>query len=110
MNIGPGAKRQAFSFGMLLLMGMNNFHIKVYGDVQGVFYRDSAGKKAEELDIKGFARNEADGSVYIEAEGEKENLEKFLKWCEEGSKYASVREVEVEEGEMKNYNKFEIRY
>ena len=38
-------------------------------------------RKAEELNIKGNVRNNADGSVSIEAEGEEENLQQFVEWC-----------------------------
>jgi len=57
---------------------MKHFNIKIFGDVQGVFFRDSARRKADELGIKGFAQNEPDGTVLIEAEGRGESLEKFI--------------------------------
>ena len=53
-------------------------NLKIYGRVQGVFFRYTAKEKADEFAVTGFARNEEDGSVYIEAEGEEENLDKFI--------------------------------
>ena len=44
--------------------------IVVRGRVQGVFFRASAAEKAAELRLAGFVRNEPDGSVYMEAEGD----------------------------------------
>ena len=46
-----------------------NIKIKIYGRVQGVWFRESAKKKAGELNISGWARNEADGSLYVEVQG-----------------------------------------
>ncbi len=60
---------------------MKHLNIKIHGQVQGVFFRDSAKQAADKLGIKGFAKNEADGTVYIEAEGEEAGLGKFLEWC-----------------------------
>lgn len=81
--------------------------IKVSGRVQGVFFRYSAKVKADELGIVGFARNEADGSVYIEAEGEEKVLEQFLEWCKEGSEFAAVENVEyASTPELKHFDSF----
>ena len=73
--------------------------IKVFGRVQGVFFRYSAQEKIQELKIKGFARNEQNGSVYIEAAGEEEKLEEFVQWCRNGPPFAKVDRVEIQEGE-----------
>lgn len=73
------------------------FSIKITGMVQGVFFRASTKEKAQKLDIKGFVRNENDGSVYIEAEGETENLMSFIQWCAEGPESARVDRCDVSE-------------
>ena len=83
-------------------------NVRVHGEVQGVFFRDSVRRKAEELGVKGFARNESDGSVYIEIEGPKEALEKLVNWCWEGPEMAKVDKVEIEEGDFKNFDGFRI--
>ena len=53
------------------------FIIKVYGKVQGVWFRKSAQQKALALGLRGFCKNMEDGSVYIEAEGDLEKLINF---------------------------------
>lgn len=79
----------------------------MHGRVQGVFFRHSAREKAHELSITGFARNEADGSVYIEAEGEENALEKFIAWCRIGSDLAKVEKIDVSySNELKHFNDF----
>lgn len=83
-----------------------HWNIRVIGEVQGVFFRYSSKEKAEEFGIAGFTRNEADGSVYIEAEGEEDALRTFLEWCRRGPGSASVSNVESSEGELKSYKAF----
>lgn len=85
--------------------------VKIFGWVQGVFFRVETKREADELELTGFARNEPDGSVYVEAEGEEKNLQKFLKWCQEGPEAARVEKMEPEfSDELKNYQEFEIKY
>lgn len=87
---------------------IKHLNIQIYGRVQGVFYRTTAMDTANHLGIKGFARNERDGSVYIEAEGEEEKLKAFIDWCYEGPPRASVDRVIMEEAAMKNFSGFEV--
>jgi acylphosphatase len=87
---------------------IKHLNIRVYGRVQGVFYRATAMETAGKLGIKGFARNEKDGSVYVEAEGEEDKLKEFIDWCYEGPPRAGVDRVATEESAMKNYAKFVI--
>ncbi len=90
---------------------MSHIIIRVYGKVQGVWFRDSTKEKADELGLSGFVQNEADGSVYIEVEGEGETLDELVKWCEKGPKLARVDRCEVEVGkEEVGLAGFEVRY
>lgn len=75
---------------------MKRLIIKIYGDVQGVGFRDAAYWTARKLHIAGFVMNDLDGSVYIEAEGEESALDNFLIWCREGPVTAKVNRVEAE--------------
>ena len=86
-------------------MIMRHYNIRVYGKVQGVFFRASARHHANLLEVTGFAQNENDGSVYIEAEGSEENLQLFIKWCREGPE---VINLEISEGSLRNFKSFEV--
>lgn len=88
---------------------MKAVKITVTGRVQGVFYRASAKDAAVQLMLKGFAQNQPDGSVYIEVEGDEENLNSFIAWCKHGPPRASVSNVVVEETGIKKFQRFEIR-
>lgn len=87
-----------------------HFSIRVFGKVQGVFFRASTKEQAEELGIKGFVRNENDGSVYIEAEGEEEPLQTFIGWCKTGPPKAHVDQCVIHSGEIKGFKNFVITY
>jgi len=77
--------------------------LKIYGKVQGVFFRDSSKKKADKLGLSGWVRNEQDGTVKIVAEGEEENLKKLIKWCRDGGpEYAKIDNVDIEWKELVN--------
>jgi len=89
---------------------IKHFNIKIYGQVQGVFFRYYTQKKAQELNLVGFVRNESDKTVYIEAEGRGEKIKKFLDWCRNGSELAKVEKIDFKEGEVKNYIEFVVRY
>ncbi len=82
--------------------------IIVSGKVQGVWFRDSTLKKAQELGVKGFVKNQKDGSVYIEAEGSLSTVKKLINWCHEGPKFAKVEAVEINDMELTYFEKFKI--
>jgi acylphosphatase len=63
------------------------YRLRIYGKVQGVFFRKYAQMTAQSLGLGGFVRNEPDGSVYAEVEGAPEAVENFVKWgipCSKG--------------------------
>ena len=83
-----------------------HLNIRVYGQVQGVFFRVSAIEKAKDLGLHGFVRNDPDGTVYIEAEGDEEALSLYLAWCRQGPAAAKVDRVEVEDGSWVGFGDF----
>ena len=83
--------------------------IKVTGKVQGVYFRASTQEQAKQLGIKGWCKNEPDGSVLIIAEGAEENLNALVEWCHHGPSNASVEKVLVESIEASGFEGFEIK-
>jgi acylphosphatase len=67
----------------------------VAGRVQGVFYRGSAARRAQELAIRGYARNLPDGRVEVLACGDEEAVGVFVSWLWTGSSASKVTSVEV---------------
>lgn len=95
-------------------MGENNISIlnaKVFGRVQGVWFRGTTQKMAEQLGLTGWVRNEPDGTVQVLAEGPKPAVEKLVEWLHEGPIYAKVTEVKyrINQG-LRRFHNFTIKY
>ncbi len=69
----------------------------VGGRVQGVFYRATAARRAQELRVRGHAINLPDGRVEVLACGEVDAVETFVSWLWTGSSASKVTSVEVTE-------------
>jgi acylphosphatase len=65
----------------------------VFGKVQGVFFRDSTRTVARRLAIRGVARNLADGSVEVVAQGTAGAIDELRGWLQHGPPQARVDEV-----------------
>ena len=82
--------------------------IHVTGQVQGVFFRETAKAMAVELGVAGLVRNEPDGSVYMEVEGDDALIEKFVAWCQDGPEQAKVENVEVKRLPLRDFDGFQV--
>ncbi|MCH1519947.1 MAG: acylphosphatase [SAR324 cluster bacterium] len=80
----------------------------ITGKVQGVGYRYSVKLKAESMAIRGYVRNQLDGSVFVTVQGENTAVENFVKWCYKGSSAALVRGVEKIPGSIEDFGEFKI--
>ena len=69
--------------------------VRVYGIVQGVGFRFSTVSQARRLGLTGYVRNMGDGSVEVVAEGNRETLDRLVKWLGKGPPGAVVRKVNV---------------
>lgn len=83
-------------------------NIRVTGKVQGVFFRESAKRVANDLGLAGFVQNQPDGSVYAEVEGEEEAVKRFIEWCKDGPERAEPGEVIVSRQPLSDFQGFEI--
>lgn len=84
--------------------------IRVYGKVQGVFYRKSTQAEAQKIGLKGWVRNLPDGSVEIFAEGSTQQLEELKTWCKQGPPQAKVEKISIKPSPAAFYKSFEIEY
>lgn len=60
-------------------------HIIFYGSVQGVGFRWRARNAAEHFSCTGWAKNEWDGSVSMEIQGEEEDIDRVILAIEKGT-------------------------
>lgn len=74
---------------------MENLRIRVHigGLVQGVYFRYSTQRKAQELGVNGWVRNLMDGSVECLLEGERDAVEALVRWLHQGPSGARVEHV-----------------
>lgn len=84
------------------------YKIQIHGFVQGVGFRWNASREARIRGITGYVKNMPDGSVYIEAEGYRQQLNDFVEWCRDGPGY--VDSVTADSSAPVNYLEFRIEH
>jgi acylphosphatase len=73
-------------------------HLRIYGRVQGVGFRDYTQREARRRGIAGWVRNCKDGSVEAMLQGPQEAVDAVLKCVRHGPPSAAVTDVQVSEG------------
>jgi acylphosphatase len=68
--------------------------LRVFGRVQGVGFRFFIEREAKGLGLSGWVRNMPDGSVEVEAEGERARLEALVGRAREGPPLSRVTRVD----------------
>ena len=91
-------------------MGTKAVGLRVTGRVQGVSFRMYAEQRAAELGVTGWVRNEPDGSVAVQAEGDEAAVDAFVDWCRRGPPYARVQRVEADPVPVTGATSFRVRY
>jgi acylphosphatase len=83
--------------------------VVVHGQVQGVFFRDSTRRLAQQRGISGWVTNRADGAVEAVFEGEADAVERLVEFSREGPRGADVESVEVTEEQPEGLSGFAVR-
>jgi acylphosphatase len=83
--------------------------VVVHGRVQGVAFRYSVQRMAQQRGIAGWVANRADGTVEAVFEGEAEAVDRVVDFCREGPRGAEVEYVEVTEEETEGLSGFGVR-
>ena len=81
----------------------------IRGRVQGVFFRDTFRRLAEQHGVTGWARNTWDGTVEAVLEGEEDAVDRIVRFAREGPEGARVEGVEITEEEPEGLRGFAIR-
>lgn len=90
---------------------MQRLRAIVSGRVQGVNFRYHTVIEARRLGVVGYVRNLPGGEVEVEAEGEREALERLLEFLRRGPSHAHVRGVRTTwEEATGEWERFDMRF
>lgn len=83
----------------------------IKGRVQGVFFRAETKRTADLLNLTGYVKNLADGSVEALFQGEETAVKKMIQWSHQGPRASRVDQVLEEPAQpLPGGHRFEIRY
>ncbi len=87
------------------------FHIVLIGRVQGVGFRYFIRQKANELKLKGWVKNKADGSVELEVEGNSDSITIFLDMINIGNSMSRIDRIfKSELPSLQGFDSFFVKY
>ena len=70
--------------------------LRISGRVHDVFFRESMRLRAEQLNVTGWVRNCADGTVEAVAQGDAFEVGRLIEWAQRGPDAARVEKVDIE--------------
>ncbi len=82
---------------------------RVRGRVQGVGFRYFVNQSALALGVRGWVRNDDDGSVQVYAVGTAAQLAELAGYLWKGPRWAEVRGVDETEAALENHAGFSVR-
>jgi acylphosphatase len=86
-------------------------HATVHGRVQGVSFRYYTQRRARDLGLVGYVRNQWDGTVEVVAEGQQPKVEELLAYLHVGPRAAFVTQVDAQwPMPTGQFDRFEVRY
>lgn len=84
---------------------MINYHLLVSGRVQGVGFRWSTLRLAQQMHLSGLVKNLPSGQVYLEVQGPAAKVEQFCQQVAAGpTPYARVTAVQKNKGQLTDYH------
>ncbi len=91
------------------IRGVIRRRVIVSGHVQGVFFRDSVRRLAQQRNVAGWVANLPDGTVEAVFEGEPDDVERLVAFCRKGPRGAHVDSVDVTEENPEGLAGFTVR-
>ncbi len=83
--------------------------VRVFGRVQGVFFRQWTVNEASRLGVNGWVHNARDGSVEAHLAGEESAVAKLIEHMRRGPPQARIEDLTVEEAEPESVEGFSVR-
>ena len=81
----------------------------ISGRVQGVFFRDTCRRMAQQHGVSGWVRNLPDGKVEAVFEGPAEDVGRLVEWSRRGPRTAVVEDVRVQAEPPEGLSGFQVR-
>jgi acylphosphatase len=91
------------------ICGVIRRRVVVHGHVQGVFFRDTARRLADQHRVNGWIANRWDGAVEAVFEGEEDAVRRLVAFCRDGPRGAQVERVEMSEEAPEGLTSFSVR-
>jgi acylphosphatase len=83
--------------------------VRAHGHVQGVFFRDTVRRAADDAGVAGWATNCSDGTVEVVFEGEEEAVERLVRLCRSGPGSSQVDRIDVSDESPEGLRGFQVR-
>jgi acylphosphatase len=88
---------------------MVRYRVLVSGRVQGVFFRDTCRRMAEQHGVAGWVRNLPDGRVEAVFEGPPDDVRPVLDWARQGPRRAVVADIAIHLEPPEGLTTFHVR-
>ncbi|MCW3047366.1 MAG: acylphosphatase [Solirubrobacterales bacterium] len=83
--------------------------VTIHGAVQGVFFRETTRRRAEQRGVRGWVANRPDGTVEAHFEGDADAVEALVHFAGEGPRGATVERVDVRDADPEGLAGFDVR-
>ena len=84
--------------------------VRIFGRVQGVFFRQWAVNQARAVGVSGWVRNAPDGTVEAHVFGGEDAVAKMIEGMRKGPSQARVEDLTVESIEPEDITGFSVRH
>ncbi len=88
---------------------MIRYRVLISGRVQGVFFRDTCRRVAQQHGVDGWVQNLPDGKVEAVFEGPDEDVRRLVEWSRQGPRSAVVEDVRVQTEPPEGLSGFQVR-
>jgi acylphosphatase len=85
------------------------YRLLISGRVQGVFFRETCRRLAQQHDVSGWVRNLEDGTVEAVFEGPDEDVRHLVAWSRQGPRSAVVEDVRAQPEPPEGISGFQVR-
>ena len=85
-------------------------HVRIYGRVQGVFFRAWTVEQAEAFGVRGWVRNCPDGRAEAHVEGEQGAVEAMIDRMRSGPQSVKVDDLRIWNADVCDFDGFEVRH